>query len=1340
MLHFAQPRQSFSRLTHLLDFDNMTARRVSLASSFLTADALLAIDRRDPILQPDFIDTMQLNINSVTCTTVAAILLLTVGDVSFQLQNLAQAGDIAPSKVGPDTEKRFPPLVVPDGFQATLFACDPLIEYPSVIAIGPRTKTLFVAHDYLTGLGIEIVRRDEVRILEDTNDDGYADKSTVFAKGLNSIQGLAYHDGMVFVMHAPLLTSLRDTNGDDVADERHDLIKGLGLTPEENSNRLHCANGVVAGYDGWLYLALGDRGCDVTRPEGDRLLFRQGGILRCRTDGTNLHVFSTGLRNIYDIALDAELNVFVRDNENDGGDYMTRVCHCFFGSDHGYPYHYYEHPAEIMPPLADLGRGSSAGVTTYLETAFPKEYQNSLFACEWGRAIVGYQRKQLGSSFAPLKETTFAFGAPEDPYGFKPTDVVVDRDGSLFISDWCDGQRPQRGRGRIYRITYVGDTVSNAAAKGGKSKTRKLTAPTIESWIAQLNSPGHHQRIEAQVAIEHAGKSGRDKLIRAIQHGHVSPTGRLHAIWIIAAAQSQEAIKTLFELAQSEHSVPVQIQTIRAITDLTDPILVQGNLKATRGNTTICQRLGELPVERDPRLLREVIIALGRLNWIDAPHWLSLHINSQPDTAITHATAWTFRQANNWPYVFTFWDDPLSPLRTAALNAAAEQTIPVVVDALLERCMNRNQYAKMLVRVYKKPAPYQYWGFRPDPRPANTVAWDRTELIANKLLKVFLKRDKDSATVRAQILREGVSIPLATLAECLVEEFNPARLTVILDALKERTNPSIPSLFMKVIQSTKVAEKNRLTALNYLISGPDEVNEPGLLDLAQSLEDGQVLAEVIFHLGQRPKLKCDTYLVRQLQSGNGAVRSAAVHTLAMRKHVDISQQTIELLDDEDVRVRRAAVFAAGKLGIKEASDRLLHLAADEDRKTCRESLNALRELAQPGAVRQALAALGHADTQLAAIDYLADHGGPDQLDTLTSIAQTTRSIDILTKVVRAISSWDNDHSSIPEKSRLYRAISKIQSDSNVVLRWTIFGSLSTDTAKTLLNQLIAGFDPTGGQNAIDTIPNDLAHRHSQVTTGTDARVVIDSKYNVTQQPVWLAVAHLENPTKSDVEFFAGSNATLQVWLNTKLVHKRDTVTNYRPNADHFTAQLPGNTSQLVLWMDGAKDKTQFHLRFRRKSSKTEHERLSTFALMRQGDIIRGSQVFAATEKSQCIKCHQVGDTKGRIGPDLTGIGDRFSRIHLIESILEPSRTVAPSYETLNIVLSNGRLMSGVKIKDDIKNLTIGDNQGKVHSINKADIEEIRIQPRSTMPDGLEERLTDQEFIDLLEYLLSQKKK
>ena len=310
----------------------------------------------------------------------------------------ARAAD-EPPQTGPATERRFPPLKVPPGFKATLFACDPLIEYPSVISAGPRPGAIFVAVDYMTGLGTEIIRRSEVRLVEDTDGDGYADKATVFAGGFNSIMGLAWHGGTLYVMHAPLLTALRDTKGTGVADERKDLVAGLGLTPEENPVRLHCANGVTAGHDGWLYLALGDHGCNVRRPEGDRLVLEGGGILRCRPDGRDLHVFATGLRNIYDVALDAELNVFVRDNENDGGDYKIRVCHSFFGADHGYPYLYYERPSEALPPLADLGLGSSAGGVCYLERHFPPEYRGNLFFCEWGKSLVRYplesSRKQL---------------------------------------------------------------------------------------------------------------------------------------------------------------------------------------------------------------------------------------------------------------------------------------------------------------------------------------------------------------------------------------------------------------------------------------------------------------------------------------------------------------------------------------------------------------------------------------------------------------------------------------------------------------------------------------------------------------------------------------------------------------------------------------------------------------------------------------------------------------------------------------------------------------------------------------------------------------------------------
>ena len=115
----------------------------------------------------------------------------------------------------------------------------------------------------------------------------------------------------------------------------------------------------------------------------------------------------------------------------------------------------------------------------------------------------------------------------------------------------------------------------------------------------------------------------------------------------------------------------------------------------------------------------------------------------------------------------------------------------------------------------------------------------------------------------------------------------------------------------------------------------------------------------------------------------------------------------------------------------------------------------------------------------------------------------------------------------------------------------------------------------------------------------------------------------------------------------------------------------------------------------------------------------------------------MGSEGGRIGPDLTGIGSRFSRIHLIESILEPSRTVAPSYTTIVVALQDGKVMTGIRVSESDKMLVIGDNQGKLHEIAVANVEEIATQTVSTMPEGLEKKLTDREFTDLLAFLESE---
>jgi putative heme-binding domain-containing protein len=95
-------------------------------------------------------------------------------------------------------------------------------------------------------------------------------------------------------------------------------------------------------------------------------------------------------------------------------------------------------------------------------------------------------------------------------------------------------------------------------------------------------------------------------------------------------------------------------------------------------------------------------------------------------------------------------------------------------------------------------------------------------------------------------------------------------------------------------------------------------------------------------------------------------------------------------------------------------------------------------------------------------------------------------------------------------------------------------------------------------------------------------------------------------------------------------------------------------------------------------------------------------------------------------------------ITIVESILEPSRSVAPGFESVTLALADGRVISGVRATETDRTLTLGDQDGRRHEIAKADIESRTRQPQSTMPDALGKRLTPEEFVDLVAYLAAQK--
>lgn len=137
-----------------------------------------------------------------------------------------------------------------------------------------------------------------------------------------------------------------------------------------------------------------------------------------------------------------------------------------------------------------------------------------------------------------------------------------------------------------------------------------------------------------------------------------------------------------------------------------------------------------------------------------------------------------------------------------------------------------------------------------------------------------------------------------------------------------------------------------------------------------------------------------------------------------------------------------------------------------------------------------------------------------------------------------------------------------------------------------------------------------------------------------------------------------------------------------------------------------------------------------------GDPASGRRVFYHANAAGCAKCHTVNGRGGKVGPDLSTIGGALSRERLITSILEPSAEVAPQFVTWAMETHAGLSLSGLIVTENEGNLVLGTSEGKSIDLKTIDIAVRVPQKTSVMPDKLVDRLTVQEFRDLLAYLQS----
>lgn len=506
---------------------------------------------------------------------------------------------------------------VPDELTSTRLAGPDITPSPACLCAHPNGD-VYVGVDLLGSLGKGSGKGSIVKLI-DTNNDGKADKHNVFAK-IDNPRGLFAIGNKVYVLHGVIppgekmtgmhLSVLTDANNDGVADgpAKH-LVQNIS-TLESNQKRGadHTTNGIRMGIDGWIYIAIGDFGfVGAKGTDGKTLTMLGGGILRVRPDGTEMEVYTHGLRNIYDIAIDPFMNIFTRGNTNDGGGWNVRFIDQIQSGEYGYPVLFKNFTNEIIPALKDLGGGSGTGALYFQEPGWPAKYNNVPMMADWGRNHLYIHRITAdGPSFTQKAENFI-----QSP---QISDVDVDGSGRLYLAAWDGaGYKGSPQKGFIERVV----------PKGWKyTPFPDLAKLTDENLPKGLLSESSTTRLHvSQELIRRAKPQLASSVIAIAQDTSAKAESRVAAIYTYAQLMGAKAIPALQELTK-------------------DATLRESALRAMADRTLIATELDTAPFiaglqDENPRVQVASAVALGRIGKIEAAK--ALLSKAQPPVADNNA-------------------------------------------------------------------------------------------------------------------------------------------------------------------------------------------------------------------------------------------------------------------------------------------------------------------------------------------------------------------------------------------------------------------------------------------------------------------------------------------------------------------------------------------------------------------------------------------------------------------------------------------------------------------------------------------------------------------------------
>lgn len=659
---------------------------------------------------------------------------------------------------------------VMDGLEAKVFAAEPMITNPTNITVDARGRVWVCDVVNYRGNQGKRPEGDRILVLEDTDGDGRADKSTVFYQGhdVDSALGICVLGEKVIVSCSPDVFVLTDNDGDGRADDKQLLYTNTGDKQHD-----HSAHAFVFGPDGCLYWNIGNFLKGVFDPDGKAVVdilghqvlnngkpYQQGMAFRQNLDGGELEVLAHNLRNSYELTVDAFGDVWFTDNDDDGNR-GTRFCFTLDGGNYGYTdeltgqgwrnsqrigssseipiRHWHQNDPGSIPNVLNNGSGSPSGVEVYEANLLPERIRGGIIHCEPGHNVVRVYLPQVaGAGYSA--ETIELIDGRQDPW-FRPVDVATAPDGSLLIADWYDpgvgGHRQADiDRGRIYRL----------APRDAAYRAEKLDFKNATQACRALCSGNNSTRYAAWMALRQMGSSAES----ALEELSLSddPRQRARAYWLLtrmpdsgdqhlkrAAEDSDGRVRAAATRMIANFSTSTAEQKLSTLADDPSPIVRRAVAIALRKyhDEDFAPRLwAKLATQFDgqDRWYLEALGLAAELNWdgcINA--WLDLAGDDAWRTPAGRMVIWRSRGTETTERLVDLLADPTTPaaelpklLRALDFNSAEN------LDALM---------IDLTESVLSQPAERRWLVGREALRRVNAAAHsnDRIIRIVTKLLQ-----------------------------------------------------------------------------------------------------------------------------------------------------------------------------------------------------------------------------------------------------------------------------------------------------------------------------------------------------------------------------------------------------------------------------------------------------------------------------------------------------------------------------------------------------------------------------------------------------------------------------